>query len=344
MDKEVGHASTIFTLKLVIGTSLLCAALTLLVMGIGRATATAYEFAFVRQQDSNADIYMMDFSSGHLHNLTNHADDDLFPDWSPDGSQIAFASDREGNFEIYVLDVEDNMLRRLTDDSADDRAPIWSPDGRHIVFPDSLYNLSVIDADGNHLLNLTNGYAGSNPSWSPDSAQIAFASGDVFIGSLDGDVRQLTELIGTYSLNSDWSNDGSEIAFTSGEHSFDINVVNVMSGEIRVLAFGITPKLAWSPNSSSLVFIDSENYSGWRNDALYLVDIVTGKRTRLTDAAGVIRSFDWSGDGNYIVFSREITTPDLSDRTINLYIVDVHRRLTLEIPDTAGGQDPVWRP
>jgi Tol biopolymer transport system component len=202
----------------------------------------------------------------------------------------------------------------------------------------------VIDADGNHLLNLTNGYAGSNPSWSPDSAQIAFASGDVFIGSLDGDVRQLTELIGTYSLNSDWSNDGSEIAFTSGEHSFDINVVNVMSGEIRVLAFGITPKLAWSPNSSSLVFIDSENYSGWRNDALYLVDIVTGKRTRLTDAAGVIRSFDWSGDGNYIVFSREITTPDLSDRTINLYIVDVHRRLTLEIPDTAGGQDPVWRP
>jgi len=36
-------------------------------------------------------------------NLTNNADPDMHPSWSPDGTKIAFETSRDGNYEIYGM-------------------------------------------------------------------------------------------------------------------------------------------------------------------------------------------------------------------------------------------------
>ena len=59
--------------------------------------------------------------------LTNNADDDLDPSWSPDGAKIAFRSDRDGNFEIYVMNADGSGQTNLTNNAAEDYEPAWSP-------------------------------------------------------------------------------------------------------------------------------------------------------------------------------------------------------------------------
>ncbi len=59
--------------------------------------------------------------------LTNNADADRHPAWSPDGAKIAFTSNRDGNPDIYVMNADGSGLTNLTNDSAVDYAPTWSP-------------------------------------------------------------------------------------------------------------------------------------------------------------------------------------------------------------------------
>jgi serine/threonine protein kinase len=83
--------------------------------------------------------------------LTAYIGSELFPTFSPDGSQVAFSWDgeKEDNFDIYIKQVDGGALVRLTTDPASDMRPAWSPDGRTIAFvrflegkrdnPDSLH-------------------------------------------------------------------------------------------------------------------------------------------------------------------------------------------------------------
>ena len=49
------------------------------------------------------------------HRLTDHLADDLYPTWSPDGTQIAFTSPgRDGDAEIYIMRLADGALSRVT--------------------------------------------------------------------------------------------------------------------------------------------------------------------------------------------------------------------------------------
>jgi TolB protein len=123
----------------------------------------------------------MDASGGGLTNLTNDADWDVSPAWSPDGEQIAFASDRDGNWEIYVLDVGGGGATRLTNEPAEDAHPTWAPHGNRIAFASTRaepdpggcsancnHEIYVMRADGSRLTRLTDDPAHDwDPAWTP---------------------------------------------------------------------------------------------------------------------------------------------------------------------------------
>jgi Tol biopolymer transport system component len=74
-------------------------------------------------------------------NLSNNAELDYPPVFSPDSSKIAFMSNRDGNFEVYIMNADGSGLKNLSNNMAHEWKPVFSPDGTEIAFQS--------DRDGN---------------------------------------------------------------------------------------------------------------------------------------------------------------------------------------------------
>ena len=224
--------------------------------------------------NNNYEIYTMNPDGSGETRLTNTADDEIDPAWSPDGTQIAFrrASATVG-FDIYVMNADGSGQSRLTD-TAQNYEPTWSPDGRKIAFTshrDGEFEVYVMNADGSAQTRLTSGTGGNyEPAWSPDGTKIAFASErdsflrpQIFVMNADGSAQRNLSNSLTKDVEPNWSPDGSKIAFLrplSG--SWGVYVMNADgSGQASVAETGNTLgfKLTWSPDGSKIAFSGVHN-------------------------------------------------------------------------------------
>lgn len=128
---------------------------------------------FVSDRSGNWDIWKMDVQAcldarragqeGEVdacqpQQLTTNPDDDFFPRWSPDGSQIAFSSRRNGDRDIYIMDANGDNVTRITTTPGNDSNPIWAMDGQYIIFsrrPETDWDLFMISIDGSAMWQLT---------------------------------------------------------------------------------------------------------------------------------------------------------------------------------------------
>lgn len=101
--------------------------------------------------------------------VTDKANGDSHPSWSPDSSRIAFASVRDGNSEIYAMNADGSEQVRLTHDVANDFDPVWSPDGTKIAFAsdrDGNADIFVMSSDGTGPVRVTDHPgADTEPDW-----------------------------------------------------------------------------------------------------------------------------------------------------------------------------------
>ncbi len=155
--------------------------------------------AFASDRSGNVEIYAMNADGTGLVRLTDWSGWDLFPSWS--GNKIAFERDLGGPpyfMDIFVMNEDGTDAVNVTNNSDFARGPSMSPDGTKIVFQsDRDFDVDfteidpeiyVMDADGSHLVNLTND-AGEqwDPAWSPDGSRIAFANDwDIYVMDADG--------------------------------------------------------------------------------------------------------------------------------------------------------------
>ena len=145
-----------------------------------------------------AEIHSMAADGTDDQRLTNDAEIQTDPSWSPDGSTIAYihwceVPGEEGAFDLglYVMNRDGTGQRPLLACSAKRFISNvnWSPNGRRIVFEvatahprgrsgaDRQSDIAVINADGTGLRRLTRTAAlETHPVWSPDGRRIAFTS------------------------------------------------------------------------------------------------------------------------------------------------------------------------
>ncbi|MGH3752225.1 MAG: hypothetical protein ACRDRP_05925 [Pseudonocardiaceae bacterium] len=126
---------------------------------------------FVRFQNANRDIFIMNGDGTGQTNLTNNPASDAGAVFGPDG-RIAFHGDRDGNNEIYLMNANGTGVTRLTNNLADDQRPAFSPDGTRVVFSSERSGnreVSVTNTNGSSgVLNLTNNPAVDDwARWAP---------------------------------------------------------------------------------------------------------------------------------------------------------------------------------
>jgi len=99
-----------------------------------------------------ADLRKVDLRDGSPSTITDAAEIDFEPDWSPDGRTIAFASNKGGTMGLWTMPVGGKRQRL----NAAGYFPRFSPDGRSLLFWNQ-QSLWTIQADGKNTRRVREG-------------------------------------------------------------------------------------------------------------------------------------------------------------------------------------------
>jgi TolB protein len=142
-----------------------------------------------------------------------------------------------------------------------------------------------------------------------------------------------------YSLTGEQGIAGSRIAFVQQKSSSvkEISVMDYDGHNIRQLttdnSINISP--AWSPDGSRVCYTTFQN----NNPDLYLYNVNTGLKIKLSDVQGLNSAPAWSPDGKQIALTLS------SDANAEIYLMDVERRKSRRITyNQAIDSSPSWSP
>ncbi len=252
------------------------------------------------------DIFSSNADGSDVINLTNTPGNDLYPEWSPDGTKIIYVSN---NSFVTVMNADGTNKTVLPLTGLISSQPTWSPDGSQIAFLGSpavgaeLWQIYVANSDGSNATAITS-MEGSpsgvgNPKWSPDGDSIVFnffkggtgpgaGSSDVYTVNPDGtNVVNLTQAIP--NLRSEvnhlpaWSPDGEKISYIRQKR---IWVMDKDGSNNTQLTFGSTTdstfeaEMAWSPDGTKLVIVSNPIPTSF-NQFVYIINSDGSNKTQV---------------------------------------------------------------
>jgi Tol biopolymer transport system component len=235
------------------------------------------KIAFQTNRDGNYEIYAVNADGTSLTRLSSDPSEDIFPAWSPGGTEIAFTRCPPGQSypcEVYVMNGDGTGATNLTHSSSNDGEPAWSPDGTEIAFSSDrggIAQIYVMNADGTAVRQVSEApEGGTHPAWSPDGQLIAFSTtpterGAIYVVNIDGsgerEVFVDEQEVGDFLRADAWSPDGMKILFTRGPSTLatDQSVAGIWwlepagTGSTRLLPYTDAAEASWSPDGTKIV-------------------------------------------------------------------------------------------
>jgi TolB protein len=249
------------------------------------------KIAYVAEQGSARELFVMDYDGYDARQLTNDGFLNLMPQWSPDRRFLVFTAYRNRNTQdIDMIELATGKRWTLISLGGLNITPALSPDGNFLAFASShegnseLYRL---DTRTKAIQRLTVNASGDlSPSWSPNGRELVFVSDrgggpQLFLMSSDGsNVRRLT-FDGNYNAAPAWSPRGNWIAYVCRtQQEYKLCVISP-DGQKRMQLTtgpGVDDSPSWSPDGRHLVF--SSTADG--KSHIYMIDADGKDIERLT--------------------------------------------------------------
>jgi len=266
------------------------------------------------------DIWIYDFQTKQIENITNNKAQDIMPMWK--GDKIFFCSDRDRTMNIFVYDLKTKETRKVTQFTQYD-VKFPSLGDKYIAFENGGYiylldlatekaeKMTIRIADdfisGRDMMKDASKSIGTF-SVSPDGKRISFgARGDVWtVPAKTGITRNLTSTSGIHERDVAWSPDGQYIAYVSdktGEDEIYISRQDGTGEPVQLTKNADTYKYAvsWSPDSKKLLWSD-------KMLRLQYVDIDTKEvKVVTTSKDWEYRDFSWSPDSKWITYTEPVS-------------------------------------
>ncbi|HLG13008.1 MAG TPA: S9 family peptidase [Blastocatellia bacterium] len=272
----------------------------------GKWIAYVVSRADMKENASDADLWLVATSGGAPVRLTTSKKNDNQPRWSPDAKRIAFVSARDEKPQIFIISPFGGEAERLTDSKSGVQSFQWSPSGRSIAYvaqqePTSEEEKKQKDKDDAQVVD----------------KNFKFAR----IWVIDVESKKAREIVKADYVASDpqWSPDGKQIAYTTtptpkaddGGLS-DIRIVDVDSGKQSKLSDNEGPDTAprWSPDGKQIAYLSRDAKNGVLGQMRLTVIAPEGGPSRAVAPAFEYQPgpATWSSDGKTIYFTASVRT------------------------------------
>ena len=265
------------------------------------------------------DVWIFDFKTKELTNITNNVAQDIFPMWA--GNKIYFCSDRDRTMNIFCYDLNTKAITKVTNYTYYD-VKYPSLGDNDIIYENGgmLYRLSLADNSINKIpvqiigdgISSRTKYVDASKfitssTVSPDGKRIALSGrGDIWTVPVEsGITRNLTKSDGVHDRSVAWSPDGEYIAYVSDRTGNDELYIQKQDGKEEAIQLTDPKKVSetykyqpvWSPDSKKIAWYDKMN-------RLMYIDVASKKVTEVAKSQdGEMSDFTWSPDSKWIAYS-----------------------------------------
>lgn len=285
---------------------------------------------FASDRDLTLNMYSYDLNNKEVEQITGHSEFDVM--W-PSGSNGMIVYENGGY--LYKLNVETGEYEKVTVNINFDNPNILpehknvsdnihsfdiSPGGERAIFG-ARGDIFTVPSKHGQIRNITQtqGVREIYPSWSPDSKYVTYISDvsgeyELYLkeNKKDAEPEQITDNSSAWKYKAHWSPDSKKMLYF--DRSLELKLIDVQTKNEEVVDKSVMSELrdyAFSPDSKWVTYSKAADNG---NDAIWVYNIETKEKYKVTDDTFNDRSPVFSKDGNYIFF--------MSNRDFNLEFSD----------------------